>query len=100
MAVHEPRSRDEQDRLAALWEQPLDDDRVVDSTDDVIAALFSAPGSDEPPTASRPRTAATRRPDERRRRAPPPEVAIEGTRGHDVPILGPARVGWPSEWRS
>lgn len=67
MAVHEPLSRDEQDRLAALWDQPLDDDRAVDTTDDVIAALFSAPVIDEPPTASRPRTAATRRSDGRRR---------------------------------
>jgi hypothetical protein len=66
MAVYEPLSRDEQDRLAALWEQPLDDDRAADMTDDVITVLFSAPGSDEPPTALRPRTGATRRPDARR----------------------------------
>lgn len=69
MAVHEPIPHDEQDRLAALWEQPLDDDRAVDTTDDAIAALFSAPGRDEPPTASRPRAGATRRSDARRRSA-------------------------------
>ena len=64
MAVHEPLSRDEQDRLTALWEQPLDDDRAVDTTDDVIAALFSAPGMDDhPPPRARaqaPRAGQTR----------------------------------------
>ncbi|MCA1681544.1 MAG: hypothetical protein LC777_22680, partial [Actinobacteria bacterium] len=78
MAVHEPLSRDEQDRLAALWEQPLDDDRVVDTTDDVIAALFPAPGRDELPTASRPRKGATRRSDARR-------FSAGGHRGHRRP---------------
>ena len=78
MAVDEPIPHDEQDRLAAVWEQPLDDDRAVDTTDDTIAALFSAPGRDEPPTASRPRTGATRRSDARRRSA-------GGDRGHSLP---------------
>lgn len=78
MAVHEPLSRDEQDRLAALWEQPSDDDRAVDTPDDVIAALFAAAGIDEPPTAPRPRTGATRRPDARRR-------YVGGDRGRSRP---------------
>ena len=86
MAVHEPLSRDEQDRLAALWEQPLDDDRAVDTTDDVIAALFVAPGIDEPPTTSRSRTGATRRSHARRR-------SVGGDRGREQPRHADPRAG-------
>jgi hypothetical protein len=78
MAVHEPLSRDEQDRLAALWEQPLDDDRAVDTTDDVITALFSAPGIDDPTTATCPRTGAPHRSDAHR-------FSASGHRGHSRP---------------
>lgn len=85
MAVHEPLSRDEQDRLAALWEQPLDDDRAVDTTDGVIAALFSTPRIDDPPTTSRPPAGATRRSDARRR-------SVGGHRGSSQPRRAEPRV--------
>jgi len=46
MAVNARVPRSDEDRLAALWEQPLDGSTVDDSIDDGIAALFSA--SDDP----------------------------------------------------
>jgi len=40
---------DDEERLAALWAQPLDDATDGASTDDRIAALFSLPDVATPP---------------------------------------------------
>jgi hypothetical protein len=58
MTMHGQVSRDEEDRLAALSEQPLANDPVVDAADDAIASLFSAP--DATRVASHPRMTGTR----------------------------------------
>ena len=51
MAVNAHVPRSDEDRLAALWEQPLDGATVGDSIDDGIAALFSAPDDSAPRAA-------------------------------------------------
>jgi len=64
MAATAPVPKDDEDRLAALWEQPLDD-HVIDATDDTIAALFSAPDVDAPRATSGRRTSSSRLSDAR-----------------------------------
>lgn len=51
MAVNAHVPRSDEDRLAALWEQPLDGATVGDSIDDGIAALFSASDDSAPRAA-------------------------------------------------
>ena len=75
MAVNAQLLRDEEERLAALWAQPLDEAAVADSTDDGIAALFSPADIAAPHNAPRHwtarahRTAPRRPPHDRRQRS-------------------------------
>lgn len=64
MAVNARVPRSDEDRLAALWEQPLDGSTVDDSIDDGIAALFSA--SDDPAPRADHGTGGTHRSQARR----------------------------------
>lgn len=63
MAVTASLLEDDEQRLAALWAQPLDDAPVGDEPpDDAIAALFSAPGGAAPRPTPRTRGSKARRP--------------------------------------
>ena len=65
MAVNADVRDNDEDRLAALWEQPLDGDHVIDD-DDPIPPLFAAPDSNVPRAAARRRTGYTCRSEARR----------------------------------
>jgi len=63
MAVNTSLLEDDEQRLAALWAQPLDDAAVgAEPPDDVIAALFSAPGGAAPRPTPRTRGSRARQP--------------------------------------
>ena len=66
MAVNAHVPRTDEDRLAALWEQPLDRSAVGDSIDGGIAALFSAPDDSAPRAAPDHGTGGTHRSQARR----------------------------------
>ena len=76
MAVNTALREDEEQRLAALWAQPLDDAPVgAEPPDDVIAALFSTTGRAAPRQTPRTRGSKARRPAAR-----PQSARLQGSR--------------------